>query len=314
MDDSVLDTSFCSEISFCMSEADENPQSVHIDLVNGSPLNENDFLVVHWNINSIRAEGRLEELIENVRVLKANVIVLSETKLDDTVPNNIISIPGFHEPIRKDRNRCGGGTLIYISQRFTFKQQLHLQSDSFEHISVDVRVNNDIYSINCYYRPPNEDNHAIYLEETEKILSRLDYHNAKTKLILSDLNFGNIYCKYPVLSPKPLDTSAPEIFSLHNFTQLIDIPTRTATLTINEIKHTTVSLIDLIFTNNDDNITKHGTTDPIADHDGIFVSFHCKMAKEKVISKDVFDYKNIDEIGLRNYIKDFDFESSESKK
>ena len=62
---------------------------------------------------------------------------------------------------------------------------------------------------------------------------------------------------------------------MHNFTQLIDIPTRTATLTINEIKHTTVSLIELIFTNNEDNITKHGTTDPIADHDGIFVSFHC---------------------------------------
>ena len=93
-------------------------------------------------------------------------------------------------------------------------------------------------------------------------------------------------------------------------TQLIDIPTRTATLTINEIKHTTVSLIELIFTNNEDNITKHGTTDPIADHDGIFVSFHCKMSKEKVISKDVFDYKNIDEIGLRNYIKAIYFQSS----
>ena len=63
-----------------------------------------------------------------------------------------------------------------------------------------------------------------------------------------------------------------------------------------------MSLIELIFTNNEDNITKHGTTDPIADHDGIFVSFHSKMSKEKVISKDVFDYKNIDEIGLRNYI------------
>ena len=71
-----------------------------------------------------------------------------------------------------------------------------------------------------------------------------------------------------------------------------------------------MSLIELIFTNNEDNITKHGTTDPIADHDGIFVSFHSKMSKEKVISKDVFDYKNIDEIGLRNYIKAIYFQSS----
>ena len=293
-----------------MSEPDENPQSIHIDLSDGSPLNDNDFLAVHWNINSIRAEGRLEELTEYIKVLKANVIVLSETKLDDTIPSNTISIPGFHEPIRKDRNTHGGGTLIYISQLFTFKQQLHLQSDFFEHLSVDIRVNNDIFSINCYYRPPNEENHELFLEETEKILSNLENHSAKTKLILSDLNFGNIYCKFPVLLPKPLDTSAPELFSLHNFTQLIDIPTRTATLTINNVKHTTVSLIDLIFTSNEDNITRHGTTDPIADHDGIFVTFHSSVPKEKVICKDVFDYKNIDEIGLRNYIKDFDFEST----
>ena len=34
------------------------------------------------------------------------------------------------------------------------------------------------------------------------------------------------------------------------------------------------------------------------------------MSKEKAISKDVFDYKNIDEIGLRNYIKAIDFQSS----
>ena len=184
-----------------MSEPDENPQSIHIDLSDGSPLNDNDFLAVHWNINSIRAEGRLEELTEYIKVLKANVIVLSETKLDDTIPSNTISIPGFHEPIRKDRNTHGGGTLIYISQLFTFKQQLHLQSDFFEHLSVDIRVNNDIFSINCYYRPPNEENHDLFLEETEKILSNLENHSAKTKLILSDLNFGNIYCKFPVLLP-----------------------------------------------------------------------------------------------------------------
>ena len=42
MDDSILDTSFCSEISFCMSEPDENPQSIHVDLSNGSPLNDKD--------------------------------------------------------------------------------------------------------------------------------------------------------------------------------------------------------------------------------------------------------------------------------
>ena len=49
---------------------------------------------------------------------------------------------------------------IYISQLLTFKKQLHLQSDFFEDLSVDVRINNDIFSINHYYRPPNQENHS----------------------------------------------------------------------------------------------------------------------------------------------------------
>ena len=75
----------------------------------GLPGLGKDILVVaHWNINSIRAEGRLGELTENVNALKAKIVVLSETKLDETIPNSLIAIPGFHEPIRSDRNRHGG--------------------------------------------------------------------------------------------------------------------------------------------------------------------------------------------------------------
>ena len=134
------------------------------------------------------------------------------------------------------------------------------------------------------------------------MLTCLDSHRADTKLIMSDLNFGNVYCKYPVLSPKPLDNLAPELFCSHDFKQLIDIPTR--------VTDKTVSLIDLIFTNNVDNIQSHGTLSPIADHEGIFVTFHCVQAKSKTITKTVYDFKNIDEISLRNYIKSFDFESN----
>ena len=119
---------------------------------------------------------------------------------------------------------------------------------------------------------------------------------------MSDLNFGNVYCKHPVLSPKPLDNSAPELFCSHNYKQLIDIPTR--------VTSKTISLIDLLFTNNQDNIQCHGTLSSIADHEGIFVSFHCIQAKTNNITKTVYDFKNIDEIALRNYIKSYDFETN----
>ena len=70
------------------------------------------------------------------------------------------------------------------------------------------------------------------------------------------------------------------------------------------------SLIDLIFCHNIDNIQCHGTLPPIADHDGTFVSFHCKLDKSKPLPKQIFDYKNINESALLQYIKSYDFESS----
>ena len=45
-----------------LSEPEENPQSVNIDISNGSPIDTKDLIVVHFNIDSITAEGRLEQL------------------------------------------------------------------------------------------------------------------------------------------------------------------------------------------------------------------------------------------------------------
>ena len=243
------------------------------------PFENNSFIAVLWNINLILTDGRLEELIENVNTLKCHVVILTESKLDNTIPSNLLSIPRFHEPLRRDRNRHGGGCLVHISQLPTFKQQIKVQSDFYENISVDVRVREKVYSINCYYRPPNADNHETFLYETEQTLNYLSKHTAHTKLIMSDLNFGNIYCKFPVLNPKPLDMSAPELFSSHGFQQLIDIPTRMTT--------NTVSLIDLVFSDNIDNIQCQGTVSPIADHEGVFVCFHCISVQEKPSTRNV---------------------------
>ena len=73
----------------------------------------------------------------------------------------------------------------------------------------------------------------------------------KLLLIASDLNFGNCYCKFPILEHKPLDSAASDLFSSFGFTQLIDIPTR--------ITENTMSLIDLIFLKDTDMVSCHGT-------------------------------------------------------
>ena len=295
LDDSLSDTS-------CVSEPDDQPQSVNVDLSNGWPFNDDDFLVIHYNINSITAADRLEELSEVLKLTKCSVLICTESKLDKTIPTSLLTITGFHEPVRRDRTRHGGGCLVYVSDIFTFKQQVKLQSEKYEHIWIDVRVADKIYSINCFYRPPDYENHTEFLEESDKILARLSQHKANNKIIASDLNFGNVYCKFPILDPKPLDNSAPELFSSHGFDQLIDIPTR--------VTSSCISLIDLIYCTDRDNIQCHGTLPKIADHDGTFVSFHCSKPKPKLLTRTVYDYKNIDENGLINFINTYDFETS----
>ena len=297
----------CSDTS-CLSDFDTEFQSLNIDISNGPPINIDNFKIVHYNINSLLAPDRLDQLTDICRILNIDVLILSESKLDETIPNNLISIPGYHEPIRHDRiinGRNGGGTVMYIADHLIFQHKPELQSEKFEHLWADVRVNETIFAINALYRPPNEtpEDHQSFLQTAEEILQRLSsYDKATYKVFTGDLNFGNCYCKIPILNPKPLDSRAPDLFSSFGFNQLIDIPTR--------ITENTVSLISLIYVNQPYDIVCHGTLHKIADHDGVLVSFNTLSTKQNLKTKVVLDFNNADIEGLVKYIKDFDFESA----
>ena len=43
-----------------------------------------------------------------------NVLMITETKLDDSFPEQQFHIEGFNIPFRLDRNRYGGGLLLYV--------------------------------------------------------------------------------------------------------------------------------------------------------------------------------------------------------
>ena len=288
-----------------MSDFDDECKSKNFDLSNGSPINHDNFNIVHYNINSILAPDRLNQLTDSCRTLNIDVLIITESKVDQTIPNNLLTIAGYHEPIRHDRTvngRHGGGVLIYIAENLVYQHKKDLQSEYYEHVWVDVRLKNTVFAINAFYRPPNESasDHQHFMETAETILNNLNnYVSAKYKVIASDLNFGNCYCKYPILPPKPLDSVAPDLFSSFGFQQLIDIPTRITAISI--------SLIDLIFVNKPDDIICHGTIPKIADHDGTVVSFNTKSNKPKQKTRIIYDYNNADVPGLIKHFKEYDF-------
>ena len=65
------------------------------------------------NINSIR--NKFELLSEQVRG-NVDVLMISETKIDDSFPIGNFLIHGFSPPYRLDRDSKGGGIMLYIRE------------------------------------------------------------------------------------------------------------------------------------------------------------------------------------------------------
>ena len=54
-----------------------------------------------------------------------------------------------------------------------FQHQQNFQSNLYEHIWTDVKINETIFAISAFYRPPNESNadHQQFLQFAENTLS-----------------------------------------------------------------------------------------------------------------------------------------------
>ena len=162
-DDSLSDLSSVISDFSCLSDFDDEPQSLNFDLSNGSPINTGNLNIVQYNINSILADNRLDQLTDICKTLNLAVLVITESKLDQTIPSDMIRIPGYHVPVRRDREingRNGGGVLIYIAEYLLFQHRDYLQSSHYEHVWVDITHKNALY------RPPVEtvESHVQFID------------------------------------------------------------------------------------------------------------------------------------------------------
>ena len=84
--------------------------------------NMNKLIFGHLNINSIR--NKLDLLSEQVKG-SIDIRMVSETKLDDSFPEVQFLMEGFHSPFRFDRNRSGGGIVLYVLEDILAKLLSH---------------------------------------------------------------------------------------------------------------------------------------------------------------------------------------------
>ena len=80
----------------------------------------------YLNINSIR--NKFDPLRETVSQ-NLDILIVAETKIDDSFPKEQFYIEGYADPLRLDRNGEGGGLLVYVKSDITMRQ---LKSVKFE--------------------------------------------------------------------------------------------------------------------------------------------------------------------------------------
>ena len=222
----------------------------------------------------------------------AAVIGITESKLDDSIPNSEIDIDNYNL-IRCDRNRQGGGVACYIRNDLNFNKKT-LFTNEIENIFVDILLpKTKPFTVGIFYRPPNK---YKFLENITEDFSKLNTEN-NDLFILGDMNINLSENGKYIFDKNNTDNTAcslvkgyKEFISTFGLKQLIRHPTR---VTCN-----TSSLIDHILTNSEDKISQSGIIDVgLSDHQLIFCT-------RKLTKKKTGITKYINSRSMKNYTKE----------
>ena len=113
--------------------------------------NPNRIIIAHLNINSIRNKFEiLKEVVGN----KIDILLISETKLDDTFSLNQFILEGFTPQYRLDRTTHGGRLMLFVREDIPSKLLPNTNpSDNIENIFVEINLRSKKWLISGYYNP-----------------------------------------------------------------------------------------------------------------------------------------------------------------
>ena len=111
-------------------------------MVNLRKKNVDRVIIGSLNINTILSKlDQLAVIIGN----SIDILTIQETKLQKGIDTDRLKMPGYHEPYRLDRNRHGGGVLIYVREDIPTKPVKHSFTRDIEGMFIETL--NDKYEI-----------------------------------------------------------------------------------------------------------------------------------------------------------------------
>ena len=142
--------------------------------------NIKNVIIGHLNINSIRNK------FENLKLIMANnidIFLISETKINESFPDNQFRILGYSHPYRLDRNEYGGGLLLYVREDIPSK--LVRKEKDYEAIFVEINLKKQVWLLSCSYNPreQNINPHLTKLQHSTDSIGNYD-----RLILLGDFN------------------------------------------------------------------------------------------------------------------------------
>ena len=135
---------------------------------------KDNVIIAHLNINFLR--NKFEPLAKLVQG-KIDILIISETKIDESFTSNQFMIDGYSTPFREHRNSHGGGVLIYAREDIPCKR---LKSDKasgdIEGILIKLNINENKWFLMGDYNPNNESTSYFFSHVSKVIDLYLKYY------------------------------------------------------------------------------------------------------------------------------------------
>ena len=225
--------------------------------------------------------------IEEIRYLLSNsgldILCINESWLDNTICNSEINVDNY-VTVRNDRNRSGGGVLIYIKENLDYKERADLCVETIEATWIELKLtSNTSMLLCCLYRPPSAKNE--YFNDMLDMFEKAYVENSELCLA-GDLNHNYVFDES--LSTNPIHY----IENLYMLKQIVTEPTR--------VTMTSSTLLDVILTSIPDKHVMTGIAKIcLSDH---YLVFTCLNVKTKVLGHKTVKYRDYSGFVTEKYI------------
>lgn len=265
------------------------PEKDQPDNISKAKSSKNELTILAINCRSLC--NKFEELLQIIMETDADILCLTETWFDDSIPSHGF-VPEGYRIIRKDRsndfkqkygrNKGGGIAVIYKAHLKIIKKD-YLTDDIEEILWVQVRGKEN-FLIGTIYRPEytdvmKEENGESKIEENIRKACEI----SENLIITGDFNID--YSDNDSRLTKQLKVT----YSAYNLHQYVQKPTRI------DKKSGKPTIIDHVWAPSDNHLINHvNTCIGISDHLAIYIKL--KLQKQKVEEKTIKhrNYRNYD--------------------